>query len=245
MNPDTQDPDQQLMEWVAQRERREGLYRETPRFSSKVFTVLKAICAFVAIAFVGALFCQPRGIPAAVVPPAGQTAAVPPGVDERTNEQMLAAKQFTFEGVALSCSLKDFLLKYPSAQLLGSESQANLGIKCYCVRALQSADMAQYTFLDDTLFEVTVVYTHEGLKKIGGEKVLLNRLTDKFGPPDRDFSAGRVVKDGEEVFRWHLRGARRVFAYSYRPNLCLILFFDSSKNELANKRKAEKANVGF
>ena len=166
--------------------------------------------------------------------------------DDRTNEQVLAAKQFTFEGVALSCSLKDFLRTYPSAQLWADETQPNVGIKCYRVLALQSADMAEFRFLDDSLFQVVAVYMPDRLKRIGGHNVLLARLAEKFGLPDHD-SPGRSEENGQEsfTFKWKFAEAQRGFAYRNDPNCCVILFWDSSKSDLAEKRRAEKANFGF
>lgn len=165
---------------------------------------------------------------------------------ERTPAQVQAARQFTFEGVGLAMSRTAFLEKYPAAQPLEAQSNAKAGIQCYRLDKLQSADVADFLFLDDVLYEVTVFYTSTRLKEMGGETIPFKKLVQKLGPQDKD-SPGISKKDGQNVFsaRWSFSEIRTRINFMATGKMAYVSYRDTSRAGLADKRATAAAELGF
>lgn len=166
--------------------------------------------------------------------------------DERTAAQTGAAKQFSFEGTGLATNLATFLEKYPGAELVELESNSKAGVKTYRVKNLQSADAADYAFLDDTLYSVTAFYTPARLKEMGGDTIPFKKLVQKLGPQDKS-SPGIAKKDGEDTFtaRWDFAEQYRRISFVAAAKMSYISFVDTRKAALADRRLTEKAELGF
>lgn len=72
--------------------------------------------------------------------------ACPAIAGEPTQAHAIAAKNFAFDGIALSTSLKDVLRKYPKADLQRDKSEPNIGLKHYRVVSPKAADVLDMTF---------------------------------------------------------------------------------------------------
>jgi hypothetical protein len=178
-------------------------------------------------------------------PPAAPRTAAPRG-DARTAVQVQAAAEFTFESVSLGMSLKEFLEKYPKAELGEDESNDKVGLKSYRVNELETADSARYVFLDDVLIQMTAFYSPERLKEMGGETIPLRKLVQKFGKQDKN-SPGVTRQDGEQTFtaKWDFAGPRRCIRFVAGQKMSYISIVDTSRSGIAGKRETENAELGF
>jgi hypothetical protein len=184
----------------------------------------------------------PVRVPAA--PAAPVTPAVP--VEQRTRDQIQAAKEFSFEGITLGMSLENFLEKYPAARLQPDESNDKVGHKSYRVEALETADAAQYQFLDDVLFQVTAFYTPARLTEMGGATIPLRKLVQKLGKQDKNSPGISRIK-GEETFsaKWDFADLNLRIRFVAGGKFSYISFADTKKAAAVGQRVTEKAEVGF
>lgn len=166
--------------------------------------------------------------------------------DVRTRAQVQAAREFAFEGVGLATDLKAFLDKYPTAERVVEEGMPDVGVKTYRVKELQTADSAQYVFLDDVLYQVTVFYEAERLKEMGGETIPLRKLVQKLGPQDKN-SPGITRRSGEESFiaKWDFPDAKRRITFVATSQLTFVSIADIVKSQVVSQRITDKAELGF
>ncbi|MGQ0636881.1 MAG: hypothetical protein ACT4QC_19915 [Planctomycetaceae bacterium] len=172
--------------------------------------------------------------------------APPPEPERRTPAQVQAAKQFAFEGVGIGNSLAAFLEKYPAADLVEAESNGKAGVKCYRVKTLQSADAADYLFLDSVLYEITAFYTPARLTEMGGDTIPYKKLVQKLGPHDKN-SPGVVRNGNEESFtaKWDFVDISRRLSFVATAKMSYVSCADTTKASQADQRKTEKAELGF
>lgn len=173
-------------------------------------------------------------------------AAKPPDAEPRTKLQIQAAREFAFEGVGLDTKLDAFLEKYPAAELQEAESDLKLGLKTYRVKELQTADEAEYSFLDQTLFRVTAFYHPERLKEMGGDTIPLRKLVQKLGKPDKN-SPGIQRHAGEESYiaKWDFSDPRRRITFVATAKTTFVSFADTPTASLVKKRATDNAELGF
>lgn len=90
----------------------------------------------------------------------------------------------TFEGLSLPTSIDELKEQFPQAKRTEDRVDRQVGLECYEVADLKSADLARYYFLDGALYQLEVVYDLPRVKQMGGMQALVQRLVDVLGPAD-------------------------------------------------------------
>ena len=100
----------------------------------------------------------------------------------QSNEYINNAKNFSFEGMKFGSSLSSFKSKYPDV-VLGENDDEKIGVKLYNVFTLSSASYGFYSFYEDKLYKIVIIYSENDISKMGSLQTLVNRLLEKFGIP--------------------------------------------------------------
>lgn len=116
------------------------------------------------------------------------------------------AKDFTFEGIKMGSSLKDFKKTYPSAAI--DYRKSGKGIIDY-VRHSKNADRIEYLFFDEQLILICITYEQQHVAKAGGVGAMLSTLETKYGKSTKarsisglDFKLGCYTWNFSQVDRW-------------------------------------------
>ena len=107
---------------------------------------------------------------------------------------------FRFEGLSLGTNLKKFEEKFPAAKLDNDRLDEKIGLQCYTLANLKSADAAQFYFFDDKLYQMEIEYKSARIDKQGGMEAIVRTLVKKFGNADNIYMNRRT---------WHQPNAGR------------------------------------
>jgi hypothetical protein len=169
------------------------------------------------------------------------TAAAARGDD--LTDQEKAARDFAFEKTKLGISLVDFKKRFPKAQLNEDSTDPKLKQVGYIAEAA-SASGCQYAFLDDKLYQLTIAYSTEKVDKLGGWRVLLEKLTDKFGKCDEgDLEITTKPLKVNGVWRFP-KVDRRIY-FSVESTHAGIMVTDVVLERELDQRKKKAAKTGF
>jgi hypothetical protein len=162
--------------------------------------------------------------------------------DERTKEQIKAAKEFTFEGIPFSTTLEQFKKKHPSATP-GEDTDSKIGVAEFRFDS-DAATIVSAKFFQGKLYRITMLYEGVKLSNVGGSEALLERLTKKFGKPDAN-SRGIISKGPLEwEGQWAIPDASRFVKIHAALGSVEIGVADTAiYDKLLAKRKA--SNSGF
>lgn len=144
---------------------------------------------------------------------------------------------FTFEGVSLSTSLNDFRQRHPAAQHIPDNSEAANGLQAYMLVQTKSANGAMFTFFENKLYQVQVIYNAETINKMGAVK-MYEKVTSAFGSPNDTQSNDNVMK-----FTWNKNNRLAECVITNKNALVSVKDIDS-ENRL-NDRRAKGATLGF
>ncbi len=111
-------------------------------------------------------------------------AVAPAGADEWYELNDKALETFDVEGMQLPTTPEELQRAFPTAQPDHERVDEAVGLRCYAVRDLPSADVARFYFYDGRLYQFEAKYSLERVAKLGGAELMLQKLIDKWGPVD-------------------------------------------------------------
>jgi hypothetical protein len=145
---------------------------------------------------------------------------------------------FRFEGLPLSASLAEFKRRFPAAQVdTSDELDRKAGLTCYTLSDLKSADVAQFYFFGNRLYQIDIEYARDRIESKGGMEAVMRRLVGMFGNPDNAYGNRRTWQQPT--------CGRRADFYSSRDGGRLIVTDTniSARVEARQKRTALEENV--
>ncbi len=152
-----------------------------------------------------------------------------------------ALSSFEFDGLPLPTSPEQLKREYPDAEPDHERVDESIGLACYVVRDLKNADAARFFFCDGQLYQFEAEYSKTRIAKLGGERAMLQKLVDTWGPADHA---------GESRRTWQRpMYARRADFYLW-PGRAQLIITDMSWMPIVAQRvvRAEKkapAELGF
>jgi hypothetical protein len=157
----------------------------------------------------------------------------------RTPEQVKAIRDFRIEGVGLKTTRDEFLAMFKEAELEKENSTIKLGIEIYKVARTRETDGIRFKFLDGKLVKILASYSPSRIKAIGGDSIIPEKLTLRFGKSESDNSGGS--------YGWSSGGESPIFVVTTLTDngdtaVCLQ---NLKLEEIAKARKATAAKVGF
>lgn len=151
------------------------------------------------------------------------------------------ARDFSFDKVRLGTPLKDFLKRYPKAEK--TDSDAKLKIELYTV-PVPPATSCSYLFLDGNLYEMRLLYDVATTEKMGGWKVIIDKLVDKLGKVEAD-----DLKHEKDPFKldgiWRLGKVNRAIEFLVTEDMTKVEVTDLKALREINQRKKKAAKTGF
>lgn len=167
--------------------------------------------------------------------------------DDRTPEQIKAAKDFMIEGIGFSATPQTIRAKWQFAKTVEKESNPKIGFEVLRVGETPNTDGIDFCFLDGKLMQMWVWYAPQRLNKIGGWDVILDRLIKKFGKGDADSKGTKVDTEDGEVYQidWVIPEAERWVRYDVKKKVAVLQIWD---REVARKKEAKEkatAETGF
>jgi hypothetical protein len=189
-------------------------------------TTVAKIAYAIAIILVGASLCQ---------------------ADDRTPEQVKAAKDFMVEGISFTATPQTIRAKWPNIERVAKDSDAKLGLEVLRVDTTLNTDGIDFTFVDGKLMQMLVWYFPDRLNKMGGSETIATRIVAKLGKADADSDGYNV--DGAEgqicKFDWVIPDADRFIRLSARKKSTVLIVQDRELKKKLEAKKQASANTGF
>ncbi len=167
--------------------------------------------------------------------------------DDETKKYEDNARNFAFGKINFSMTLDEFKKEFPQA-LKGQGTNEKIAYYQYSIVDPQKvASGITVWFYDGKLLEIGIVYNKDldmKLEKIGGAKVLLERLQQKFG----NFSPFNFTDDrkkNETKIWWPMPNAGRMIVLIETGFDAKIHVGDTVRQKLLDDRKAKEADIGF
>jgi GYF domain 2 len=133
--------------------------------------------------------------------------------DPRSEANAKAIQDFGFEQITFKTTLSEFKKAYRDAI---SKPKSNVGVSHFEIYP-ENVHLVMVDFLDERLLEISLDYTDEQVRGLGGAAGMRTRLLEKFGAPDRD-------KDG--VAAWE-SGGKRIVASEGKDGGYVICILDN------------------
>ena len=163
--------------------------------------------------------------------------------NEHTAEQIQEAKDFQIEGISLSMTPAQFKKLHPAA-IEGKETDKKIGIMQLLIQG-EKATMISVHIFEDKIYEIRIGYDAERVNKLGGDSVLIDRLTAKFGDADDDSKGIITEKPLEFRLKWSILEADRLIIIHGKPDFTRIDITNMAIfSKLVDKRKS-LADTGF
>ncbi|MEI7684844.1 MAG: hypothetical protein WCL32_07430 [Planctomycetota bacterium] len=168
-------------------------------------------------------------------------------VQAQTKEQVENAKNFAFGKINFSMTLDEFKKEFPFATK-GKETNEKIDYYRFDIAdPNKNASGVTVWFYDGKLLELAFTYDNVGdrkLNRIGGAKVLMQRLEAKFGQYDPLNVSDDRVKDVIK-FWWPISQANRLIVLIDAAQFATINVGDTALQKSLDARKAKEADVGF
>lgn len=159
-----------------------------------------------------------------------------------------AILNFTFHRLTWGSSISSMEQQFPKRLEVTDGVNPSIGEKRYGVVVGDGADGAGFDFLDGKLYGIDVAYLAETVnKEIGSWGTILDRLVDKFGPPDIR-SKGDDTNDDDDLissYFWRFEEVKKWIEILVLKQRVLVKFQDLAALWERNERKHRVANVGF
>jgi hypothetical protein len=166
--------------------------------------------------------------------------------EKDTKKQEDNARKFAFGKINFSLTLDEFKKEFPGAKK-GRDTNEKINLYQYAIDDPQNvASWITVWFFDGKLLELCIAYNKKSdrrLENIGGAKVLLQRLEEKFGAflPS---NASDDRMENETRIRWPMPAADRVIILVETGSEAKIHVGDTALQKRLVARKA-KVDVGF
>jgi hypothetical protein len=167
--------------------------------------------------------------------------------DERTPEQIKAAKEFAVEGIGFTATPQTIRAKWPQTERVAEDSNPKIGLEVLLVPETQNTDGIQFTFLDGKLMQIFVLYLPARVKKMGGWTTIAEKVVARLGKADADSKGVDRDPKSDKVadFDWVIPEAERWFQYKVNTDAAALIIWD---REVARKKEAKEkavAETGF
>lgn len=155
----------------------------------------------------------------------------------------LAAQNFTFEGVKLGMKIKNFQTLYPDAELMEEYSNAKIDKKTYMIDA-KSAKVGMYTFHDDILYDMRIMYTPKQINDMGGDIELYKRLKNKLG---KHIDAEYIYKKEpyNVIAVWRFPNVERAIKMEGKDKHSMFQVLDTRKSSIVDALQKKLVKSGF
>jgi hypothetical protein len=145
-------------------------------------------------------------------------------------------EDFKFEGLPVGCSLEQFRRKFPAAKTKrGDEVDNKVGLTCYTVENLSSADRAQFFFFEGRLYQLEIEYGVQRIDALGGMQALVRKLVKAFGDADNAYGNRRT---------WHQPTCTRRADFYTSPLGGRLVVTDTSMSGLVEARQKRTVLTG-
>ena len=141
---------------------------------------------------------------------------------------------FSFDGLTLPTSIVRLKEQYPAAKSDSLAAEEKLGLTCYLVKNLPSADAARFSFLDGLLYQAQFSYQPARIAAQGGMPAVRRKLVSYFGPPDH-VDAVRMT--------WRMNASQRADFYTVQDGRALVIT-DISLTGLVDQRRNNETLTG-
>lgn len=167
--------------------------------------------------------------------------------DDRTDDEISAARSFKLESVHLGMSEKEFRALYPDATPLDDLADANTGTTGLRVAQTINTDGIDAAFWKGRLIEFYAWYGVQRTKMLGGYTTLIERLVNKLGKGDADSRGANEDPQSDEILqlRWRIPEADFYCEILVEKKINRINVADMRAWTERDKLRAEKADVGF
>jgi len=159
--------------------------------------------------------------------------------------QREAIKAFSFKGVGFGASVEDLQRALP-VTFLDDESSPEKGQKVFA-HTPEGGDVSAvfFSFIDDSLFEIRLVYDARTANRVGGWDTIAERLVKKFGKADAESKGDKVEAPMIASFFWNFREDDRFIEMEVDKNYSRVSFTDLAGWSRWDAAKKKGADVGF
>ncbi len=157
----------------------------------------------------------------------------PLNAEELTNAE-IAARDFSYQGVRIGTTLKDFKRRFPKAKLIESNKPSMTSE--YLTVSGGLAKSIRATFFRERIYNISIIIPSSKLSEIGGRSVLDEKFMDTFGKPDSDEEDTRI---------WLFPRVQRSVLYAYAVRRCWIIVGNTNIKEQLTAIKAKKLHLEF
>jgi len=165
---------------------------------------------------------------------------------ERTSDQIAAARDFRIEGVSLGMTQSDFIRLYPKHDVptdVGDIATNTIGL---CTEPTKNTDGISAAFWKEKLLEFYVFYSADQTDRMGGGLILAEKLSDKYGKPDAD-SPGKTKYSDKDItqLNWTISDANLFVELEIFLGKAMITVRNISLYSERERQKKQNANPGF
>jgi hypothetical protein len=173
--------------------------------------------------------------------------AEPLRADDRTRDEISAARSFKLESVFLGMSENEFRALFPNAAPLDDLTDANTGTTGLRVARTRNTDGIDAAFWKGRLIEFYAWYGAERANKLGSYITLIDRLVDKLGKADADSRGASEDPNSDEIahLKWRIPQADFYCEILVKKKINRINVADMRAWTERDKLRADKADVGF
>ena len=213
-----------MLAWRVVRKARNRFVQTTPTATVAIFQTL-VVAAFSFFAF----------------------GAEPLRADDRTDDEISAARSFKIESVSHGMSEKDFRALYPDAVPLDDLTDVNTGTTGLRVAQTRNTDGIDAAFWKGRLIEFYAWYGVPRTSMLGGYMTLIKRLVEKLGKGDADSRGASEDPNSDEIvqLKWRIPDANFYCEILVKKEMNRINVADMRAWTERDKLKADKADVGF
>ncbi len=167
--------------------------------------------------------------------------------DERTPEQVKAAREFTVEGVGFNATPQTIRAKWPTATSVPKQSNPQIGLECIRVEGTANTDGIDFFFLDGKLMNMLVWYFPSRTSKMGSWSTIAEKVVARLGKADVDSKGLDQDSKSKEIceYDWVIEDAERWVRLHVTTEFSVLKVWD---REVARKKLAKEkatAETGF
>ena len=159
--------------------------------------------------------------------------------------QREAIKAFSFKGVGFGASVEDLQRALP-VEFLDDQSSPEKGQKVFFHNP-ESGDVSAvfFSFIDDSLYEIRLVYDAPTANRVGGWDTIAERLVKKFGKADAESKGTEVEEPMIASFFWNYREDDRFIEMEVDKKYSRVSFTELAGFHRWEAAKKKGADVGF
>ena len=159
---------------------------------------------------------------------------------EELTKAEIAARDFSYQGVSIGTTLKDFKRRFPKAELMESD-KPSMTSKYFTVSGGGRTTAIIALFFPERIYCISITFLPNEVSGFGGQVVLAKRFTDTFGQPDINKDINKVG-----ISKWWFPRIQRDLGYGCEESgSCVIIVIDTNIEEQVTAIKAKQLHLGF